>query len=253
MCRSGLCHKPARECGYNAAVLCSARAAAYAALVHTRKCCRACTALSNPAACGGGIHDSDHIGPWSRWQGSLSADLLIVGQDWGDARSFIDDRGHDSPQGRTNTTLVKLLDGVGVQIVLPAPDDDGGRTAFFTNAILCLKDGGLQAKVRPEWFANCGSRFLRPTIDLIAPKVVVTLGLWAYRGMRAVYSLPRVAFRKAVERPDGFRLMDGTVYFPMYHCGARILNTHRPMDMQRRDWERVKTALRPEAAVMARL
>ena len=114
----------------------------------------------------------------------------------------------------------------------------GGGVIFLTNAILCLKDGGMQAKVRPEWFANCGARFLRPTIDIIAPKVVVTLGEWAYRATTAAYGVPRIPFRKAVEQSEGFRLEDGITCVPVYHCGARILNTHRPMERQLKDWER---------------
>jgi uracil-DNA glycosylase len=113
----------------------------------------------------------------------------------------------------------------------------------MTNAILCLKDGGMQAKVRHEWFANCGNRFLRPTIDLIAPKVVVTLGERAYCAVMAAYGTPQIPFRKAVERPDGFRLADRTTCVPVYHCGARILNTHRPYGRQVCDWKRVLAAL----------
>ena len=63
--------------------------AAYAALVRVRRSCRACPGLINPADCDGGIHDSDQIGPWTLWQGNLRADLVIVGQDWGDTRYFI--------------------------------------------------------------------------------------------------------------------------------------------------------------------
>jgi uracil-DNA glycosylase len=69
----------------------------------------------------------------------------------------------------------------------------------MTNAVLCLKHGGMQAKVRPEWFENCGSRFLRPTIDLIAPKVVVSLSESAYRAITAAYGVPPIPFRKAVD------------------------------------------------------
>jgi uracil-DNA glycosylase len=102
----------------------------------------------------------------------------------------------------------------------------------------------MQARVNPDWFANCGSRFLKPTIDLIAPQVVVSLGQWAYRAITTAYGVPRVAFRKAVERPEGFVLLDGMRYLPMYHCGTRILNTHRPFEQQLRDWERVRSVLR---------
>jgi hypothetical protein len=62
-----------------AATITPDRAGAYAALVRTRKDCRARSVLVNPAACDGGIHDSEQIGPWSLWQGNLNADLVIVG------------------------------------------------------------------------------------------------------------------------------------------------------------------------------
>jgi uracil-DNA glycosylase len=219
------------------------RAAAYTALVHARQSCHACPALVNPAVCGGGIHDSDQIGPWSLWQGNLNAELVIVGQDWGDARYFTENFGREAPHNPTNETLRRLLGSIGIEIAGPTATDTGGGPLFLTNAVLCLKEGGMQAKVQPGWFANCGARFLRPTIDLIAPKVVVTLGEWAYRATTAAYDVPRVAFRQAVERADGFVLTDGARYFPMYHCGARILNTHRPMAMQLVDWARVERAL----------
>jgi DNA polymerase len=108
-----------------------------------------------------------------------------------------------------------------------------------------LKQGGLQAKVRSEWFANCGFRFLAPTIDLIGPKVVVSLSEWAYRAISAVFGLKRIPFRAAVEFRDGFPLSCGARYFPMYHCGSRILNTHRPLARQLLDWSRLRCELSP--------
>ena len=74
-------------------------------------------------------------------------------------------------RARTNETLRRLLRSIGIDIAGPTAADAGGGTVFLTNAVLCLKNGGMQAKVSPDWFTNCGSRFLRPTIDLIAPRV----------------------------------------------------------------------------------
>ena len=216
-------------------------------MVRARQACRACQGLINPAECDGGIHDSDQMGPWTLWQGNLRADLLVVGQDWGDTRYFAKNKGRESPGNPTNHTLVKLLRSIGIEIAGPAPCDAGGGTLFFTNAVLCLKDGGLQAKVKPEWFSNCAARFLRPTIDLIAPKIVVSLGERAFKAIAAIYGLPRVKFKESVERSAGFVLADGISCFPMYHCGARILNTHRPMPQQLKDWERMGRALRDMA------
>lgn len=236
---------PGKAIRYNTSVSPdSARAAAYTALVRARKACRTCPALVNPAACDGGVYDSDQIGPWSLWQGNLNTELVIVGQDWGDTRYFLMSNGRGSAHNPTNETLAKLLRSIGIDITAPNSEDGRSGRCFFTNAVLCLKQGGLQAKVKPKWFMNCGSRFLRPTIDLIAPKAVVSLGEWAYRGIMAAYGVPLIAVRSAVERPDGFLLAGGTPHFPMYHCGARILNTHRPMERQLKDWERVRSVLR---------
>lgn len=244
------CSWPASECGYNTLVAPhTARTESYAALVRGRQACHACRGLINPSECEGGIHDSDQIGPWSLWQGNLSADLLVVGQDWGDTRYFAKNKGRESPRNPTNETLLKLLRSIGIAIAEPTQPDSGGGILFLTNAVLCLKDGGLQAKVRPEWFANCASQFLRPTIDLIAPKVVVTLGEQAYRAISDAYGVPRIPFKNAVDLPEGFVLAGGVRCFPMYHCGARILNTHRSMARQFKDWERVRRALRGAGSI----
>lgn len=150
---------------------------AYSPLVRARQSCRACPGLINPAEC---LHDSDQIGPWSLWQGNLRADLVVVGQDWGDARYFTSNKGRDGSGNPTNENLRKLLRSIGIDIAGPTAADAGGGAVFLTNAVLCLKDGGMQAEVRPEWFVNCGRRFLRPTIDLVAPTAVVSLGERAY-------------------------------------------------------------------------
>lgn len=55
------------------------------ALVQKRKQCRLCRGVTN---CSEFPQDSDQIGPWSLWHGDLDADILLVGQDWGDVDLF---------------------------------------------------------------------------------------------------------------------------------------------------------------------
>ncbi|MBZ5604579.1 MAG: hypothetical protein LAO79_19940 [Acidobacteriia bacterium] len=115
--------------------------------------------------------------------------------------------------------------------------------------MLCLKQGGMQAKVDPAWFATCGALFLKPTLNLIAPPVVVTLGERAYKNVCQAYRLHAQRFRLAVES-DAIELSSGSLLVPVYHCGARIMNTHRRLEDQKRDWLRVRVALaqRPRGA-----
>lgn len=111
----------------------------YAALVAERKECHRCQGVTNPADVRDGVFDSDEIGPWSRWQGSLSADLMIVGKDWQSREYFVGHEGWDEGIS-TDRTLLKLLESVDIEIGARVAGSSPGRI-FATNAVLCLKGG----------------------------------------------------------------------------------------------------------------
>lgn len=215
----------------------------YRRLVAARKVCARCTSTNflNAGSPALSQWDSDQIGPWSRWLGDLDARLLIVGQEWGDTRAFETQNGCDLDSSVTNKNLRKLLEGIGMPVP-PATTPSFTAGVFLTNAALCLKRGGCQAPVDPAWFRNCGKSFLRPLIELIQPKVVATLGLHAYRGVMHAYGRPPEALRGAVDGPPQ-QLQPGTLLVPLYHCGARIMNTHRPQGEQLKDWSRLADVL----------
>lgn len=102
--------------------------------------------------------------------------------------------------------------------------------------------GRTQGKTDQTWFANCAP-FLRRTIEIVRPKIIVTLGERAYLAVADLYGIERQTFRSAVEREDGFELEPEVRLFPVYHCGARILNTHRKKDIQEKDWAKFRRAL----------
>ena len=214
----------------------------YAELVARRKACRACAGLTNPSAVDDGAFDSDQIGPWSRWQGNLSADLMLVGQDWGDTRYFRRFRGLDDDKNPTNRTLMKLLQSIGM-VIGPPSSAGSNDLVFFTNAVLCLKEGGLQGPVRAAWSQN-SAPFLRRQVEIIAPRVVVTLGEHALQAVRRAFQLPPRSLAGSVADAEGEILVGNTRLLAVYHCGARVLNTHRKLDAQLQDWARIGNALR---------
>jgi uracil-DNA glycosylase len=217
------------------------KSTAYAMLVSERVACRKCAGLANPASVANGSFDSLAVGPWSRWQGNLNAKLMVIGQDWGDVKYFTENSGRDEAETPTNKALRELVGLLGIDVGSPS---DRGRAdaAFFTNAILCLKSGGLQGKVRQEWFGNC-SRFLRRQVEIVAPTVLVCLGERAYRALGVAFSFMPGPFRQAVENPEGVIIGTGIRAFARYHCGRRIQNSHRPLSMQRQDWLRLRRFL----------
>ena len=214
----------------------------YAALVEARKSCTACIGVVNASRLSGGIYDSNHIGPWTRWLGDLNAEIMVVGQDWGDQRAFETQQGANGAYSATNDALRELLASIGFDVPTPQEPSVFSRV-FLTNAVLCFKDHGCQGPVQSEWFQNCGRKFLRPQIELLRPKAVVCLGQRAFNAVLAAFELPpQKSFRLAVE-DRGTPLPNGSYAFAVYHCGRRILNSHRARQAQFRDWQRIKSAL----------
>ena len=213
----------------------------YSALVQARKECTICAGLVNPAHCSSGVYDSGEIGPWTRWQGALDAELMLVGQDWGDVRYFEKYAGLDSPKNPTNLRLQELLAEAGFNVTSGSQDLDRG-SIFLTNAILCLKSGGMGAPVRAAWFTECGRRFLRPQIELVRPRALVTLGARAYHAVCKAFDKRANTLRLAVEAPPE-ELFPGVHLYPVYHCSPRVLARARSLEVQRQDWRRIGEAL----------
>ncbi len=106
---------------------------------------------------------------------------------------------------------------------------ESNRGLFLTNAILCLKQGGLQAKIDPKWVINCGNSFLREQIEIVRPKIVVGLGAKAFKIILAVFQIAKVSLREAIVDRDGYDLCSGTRLFAAYHCGSRVVNGVRDL------------------------
>ena len=216
----------------------------YDALVEQRKACRLCAGLSNPAEAKLQHFDSDQIGPWSRLHGDLNAQLLIVGQDWGGVKYYLDNEGKDKLDNPTMCNLEHILSHIGIRVNLTTYSSED-RGLFLTNAILCLKNGGLQAKIEPEWVSNCGSQFLREQIETVRPNIVVGLGAFAFHAVLRAFGQPIVALRKAIEDTQGCEILEDVRLFAAYHCGKGTINRNRDLKQQSRDWERIRTFLRP--------
>jgi DNA polymerase len=214
---------------------------AYNALVSKRKKCRICSesGLTNPACVEGGIYDSDHIGPWSCWQGDLDAEIMVVGQDWGGLKFFEAWKGIDPPFGNpTNSNLSVLLHQFGISIKPPQEPQD--QKIFLTNMILCLKGGDLQAPIKDEWLTNCSGNFFSLLVEIVKPKIILALGK---RVSETILDLYGISYSKSAPlsllmNGSPFKLTESTSLFPVYHCGAGGVNRNRPMEMQEEDWRK---------------
>jgi len=218
------------------------KASQYRQLVEKRKTCDRCTAyLANPSTIDGGSLDCDEIGAYSRWQGNLNAELMIVAQDFADVAGFRKYRGWPGERVQTNLVLAELIAEAGIQIKPPRVGVSDDRL-FFTNAALCMKKGGMQARIPESCLRECGKQFLRPVIELVAPRIVVTLGSKAMEAVSVAFRFQSAGtLGSVVARP--IQLNVTTALVPLYHPGRTVLNTIRSLDAQHADWREVGRVL----------
>lgn len=210
--------------------------ARYAALVEARKSCDACKALTNPSLAGGGLFDSDRIGPYSRWQGNLDAELLVVAQVFSDVENFESELGWPGDEVFLNHKIVEFARAAGIDISPPKHGHSEDRL-FFTNGVLCLTRGGRQVRVSRQCFRTCGRLFLRSTIDIVRPIAIAALGVDALDAVRAAFGLEsdRRLLRDLVG--SSFDLPNGTAVFPLYLPSPLVINRGtRSLEQQVSDW-----------------
>ena len=101
--------------------------------------------------------------------------------------------------------------------------------------MLCnpLKNGNNRRPKTSE-IKNC-SPFLKKTLDLIRPQVVVTLGSVGLKALNlllgTIYQLKKDVAKKLIT-PD-------FVLFPLYHPSPRVTNWMRPLTQQKKDFKKI--------------
>jgi len=111
---------------------------------------------------------------------------------------------------------------------------------FITNAVLCnpLKDGNNCRPTAKE-IKNC-SGYLRSTLEMVRPNVVVTLGAV---GLQAINLLTGSNYnlKEAAARPQE---LEDFILLPLYHPSPRVANWKRPLSQQKRDFKKILTFIK---------
>jgi len=111
---------------------------------------------------------------------------------------------------------------------------------FITSAALCNPRSSTGANRRPTSgeLRNC-SDFLQRTIELIGPRVVVTLGGVALEALKAIEG------HSFTLRDDAAKLRqwNGRTLIPLYHPSPQVLITSRDEKAQLRDYRVVARAI----------
>jgi len=106
---------------------------------------------------------------------------------------------------------------------------------FITNAVLCNPiENGNNRRPKTSEIKNC-SLYLKKTLAIIRPQVVVTLGSVALQAINLLlgtkYKLNKEVAKKLAT--PNFAL------FPLYHPSPRVTNWMRPLNQQKKDFKKI--------------
>jgi uracil-DNA glycosylase family 4 len=188
-------------------------------IVEAAKCIRC------PAMCG-------RTAVLSELNGELSARILFVGEAPG--RKGADRTRIPFSGDQSGKNFDRFLAAIGLS----------RQQIFITSAALCNPRSASGANRRPSSseLKNC-SDFLRRTIEILEPAVVITLGSVALEALR------RVHYHELNLKKDAAKIhrWNGRVLVPLYHPSPQVLASHRREAQQLEDYEVVAKAVRQAA------
>jgi uracil-DNA glycosylase family 4 len=114
------------------------------------------------------------------------------------------------------------------------------KDIFVTNAVMCSPRSATDANRKPTKteIGNC-STFLQRQIELLSPKVVVTIGSVALEAVKAI------EYHEFVLKNDVAKVLEWNrrKLVPLYHPSPQVVASHRRMPQQLADFQILKKAL----------
>lgn len=132
------------------------------------------------------------IGQWTMWNGNLNAEYMIVGQDWGTKKYFLDFKAQQKLNGNipceldsiTNKNLAACILELNPEwdiLKMDGIEHNDRYPLYFTNEILCYKDEQyMNASIPAACYRECSGLYLLEQINIVEPKAVVLLGSDAF-------------------------------------------------------------------------
>ena len=165
----------------------------------------------------------------SKLNGSTNARIMFIGEAPG--RKGADRTRVPFSGDQSGANLDRFLGSIGL----------GREQIFITSAALCnpRTDSGANRKPTQKELANC-SEFLRRTIELIDPRVIVTLGSVALEALKRI-QYHELSLKESAAQIHAWQ---HRVLVPIYHPSPQVLASHRREAQQLRDYQVVAEAVR---------
>lgn len=219
--------------------------AAFRQLAEDVSRCHLCEQLKMPPHdIGGEFLENDHHGLdtdlpyvnlWNLWHYNLDADIMIIGQDYGQ-------REESAKPGLADPTEQALRDLISDAF---SPD----VSVFFTNAANCYRHNKTTGSIHPGWLPLCANRFLGRLIAIVQPKAIVALGYNAFTALSCLNEIPLVCHNPKNKSKDtladymrcsySLTINNKTIaVYPVYHPGV-LGQRNRSLPQQKEDWRHI--------------
>lgn len=181
-----------------------------------------------------GIYECDHVSPYTKSGSNVDAKIMVIGQDWASADALASSPpdlesaqlGY-SPGLPTNRNLDDLL----------ARHFDVDRAdCYLTNIFPFSKPGGMSAGIGRKDLVHCAKTFTLEEIRIVAPKIVICLGLETFLALRAAAGIKgSLNMAEAIASPFIF---ENSSIHCVAHTGALGTN-NRGRGQVERDWSQL--------------
>ena len=135
---------------------------------------------------------------------------------------------------KSGANFQKLLDSINLR----------REEIFITNTVLCSPRSASGANRKPtkNEIKNCAD-FLKRTIELINPNIIVTLGAVALEALRAI------EYHQFTLKREAARILkwNKRLLIPLYHPSPQVIASHRRMREQLADFQILKKAIEKQA------
>ena len=165
----------------------------------------------------------------SKLNGSVASRIMFIGEAPG--RKGADQTRVPFSGDQSGKNFERFLASIGL----------GREHIFITSAAICnpRTESGANRKPSRRELTNC-SGFLRRTVEIVDPAVIVTLGSVALDALKLIQP-HNLSLRESAATVQSWH---GRVLVPLYHPSPQVLASHRREAEQLRDYKVVARAIK---------
>lgn len=171
--------------------------------------------------------EMNQVNMWNYWQGSLDADIMMLGQDFGTLPKRASDRENQDKKEKGYFSFEECINGV--EWRTPITDEKAAKKhwgatdaniwnlfhqtfemnvteeqdkLFFTNMACCYRQNVISGNTnfRPEWLTLCANKYMGRLIDIIEPEIIIALGENVFRALDCIEHAKLVCINNDVVR-----------------------------------------------------